>query len=57
MDPVSAIGLVAGIVQLVELSTKETKRLIDLSSTALQDDMPQAFKQIKTALPLIVADI
>ncbi|RTE85083.1 hypothetical protein BHE90_000330 [Fusarium euwallaceae] len=57
MDPVSAIGLVAGIIQLVELSTKVTKRLVDFSSAALQDDMPQAFKQIKTALPLIVADL
>ncbi|KAL2678851.1 hypothetical protein Neosp_009603 [[Neocosmospora] mangrovei] len=57
MDPVSAIGLVAGIVQLVELSAKVTKRLVDFSSAALQDDTPQAFKQLKTILPLIVADL
>ncbi|KAJ4329356.1 hypothetical protein N0V84_000251 [Fusarium piperis] len=57
MDPVSAIGLVAAIVQLVELGAKITKRLVDFSSAALQDDAPQAFKQIKTALPLIVADL
>lgn len=51
------ITVVAGIVQLVELSAKVTKRLVDFSSAALQDDIPQAFKQIKTALPLVVADL
>ncbi|KPM40141.1 hypothetical protein AK830_g6443 [Neonectria ditissima] len=51
MDPVTAVGLVAAIAQLIEIGNKVTERLIDFT---LEGDPPRAFKQIKTVLPLIV---
>ncbi|KAK7418269.1 hypothetical protein QQX98_004054 [Neonectria punicea] len=54
MDPITAIGLAAAIIQLVEISNTITKRLIDFDSIGPDGDPPQAFKQIRTTLPLIV---
>lgn len=54
MDPVTAVGLVAAIIQLVEFGTKVTERFTDFSSAGLQDGPPTAFKYIMAVLPLIM---
>ncbi|KAF4948221.1 hypothetical protein FSARC_13793 [Fusarium sarcochroum] len=53
MDPVTGIGLAAAIVQLIEVSTKITKRLVEFSSADLENEPPKSFKKIINVLPLI----
>ena len=52
MDPVTIIGLTAAIVQFVEFGTKIVKRLSDFSNSL--DQIPEAFRQVVTILPLII---
>ncbi|KAM0547271.1 hypothetical protein ACHAPJ_010405 [Fusarium lateritium] len=53
MDPVTGIGLAAAVIQLIEVSTKITKRLIEFSSADLENGPPKSFENIMTVLPLI----
>ncbi|KAM0321624.1 hypothetical protein ACHAPQ_009339 [Fusarium lateritium] len=53
MDPITGIGLTAAIVQLIDVSAKITKRLIEFSSTDVDNKTPQPFWKIITVLPLI----
>lgn len=52
MDPVSAIGVAAAIVQFVDLGTKFVKRLKDYSSAA--SEIPKSLQHISNQLPLLV---
>jgi len=52
MEPVTAIGLAAAIVQFVDIGAKIVKRLSDFSNNI--EEIPKAFRQIKTQLPLII---
>jgi len=52
MEPVTAISLAAAIVQFVDVGAKIVKRLSDFSNNI--DEIPKAFRQIKTQLPLII---
>lgn len=51
MDPVTAFGLANAVVTFVEFGTKVTKRIKQLSEAG---DIPDAFRDIKTRLPLII---
>lgn len=52
MDPVSAIGLAAAIVQFIDIGAKVAKRLHSFSNDL--DQVPKAFRQMSVNLPLIV---
>ncbi|KAK0662959.1 hypothetical protein QBC41DRAFT_329440 [Cercophora samala] len=52
MDPVTAVGLAAAIAQFLEVGAKTIKRLSDFHDNL--DEIPQAFRRVKTKLPLIV---
>lgn len=52
MDPITAVSLAGTIIQFIELGTKVAVRVADFSSAV--DDVPRAFKQIRTKLPLIL---
>ncbi|SPO07063.1 uncharacterized protein DNG_09757 [Cephalotrichum gorgonifer] len=52
MDPISAVGLAAAIVQFAELGVKVVKRVAEFSTVA--EEAPKSFKQITTELPLII---
>lgn len=52
MDPVSAIGVAAAIVQFVDIGTKIVKRLKDYSSAA--SEVPKSLQHISNRLPLLV---
>jgi len=52
MDPISAVGLAAAIVQFIEVATKVVNRLSDFGSDASQ--IPKTFRQVKIELPLII---
>ncbi|KAI9150079.1 short-chain dehydrogenase [Paramyrothecium foliicola] len=52
MDPVSAVGLAASILQLIHFGAEVTQRLADFSKVV--NETPKAFRQIKTVLPLIL---
>ena len=52
MDPITAIGLAAAIVQFVDVGSRIVKRLSDFSNHS--DQIPKAFRQVKTELPLII---
>ncbi|KAK1830481.1 short-chain dehydrogenase [Podospora conica] len=52
MEPVTAIGLVAAIVQFVDVGSRIVKRLSDFNNNL--DQIPKAFRQVKTELPLII---
>ena len=54
MDPVTAIGLAAAVVNFVELGSKITKRLRELSEAG---DVPEVFRDIRTRLPLLTSII
>ena len=54
MDPVTTIGLASAIVTLVDIGTKIALRMKELSETG---DVPSAFRDIKTRLPLIISII
>ncbi|KAL8828243.1 MAG: hypothetical protein Q9170_006687 [Blastenia crenularia] len=51
MDPITAYGLASAIITFVDFGTKVAKRVKDLSEAG---DIPEAFRDIKTRLPLIV---
>ncbi|KAJ4253862.1 hypothetical protein NW762_010258 [Fusarium torreyae] len=53
MDPFTSIGFAAAIVQLIEVSTKITKRLIEFNSGDLENEPPKFFKKIMNILPII----
>lgn len=50
-DPLTVIGIVANIVQLVDFSTKVLARLDDFQSTF--GEIPKAFRHIKAELPVL----
>ncbi|KAK4443369.1 short-chain dehydrogenase [Podospora aff. communis PSN243] len=52
MDPLTAIGFAAALVQFIELGCKITKRLVDFSNNL--DQLPKAFRRVGTELPLII---
>lgn len=52
MDPVSAIGLAAAILQFIDVANKVVARLSDFGDAIEQ--APRAFRQIHTELPLII---
>lgn len=52
MDPITALSLATAAAQFVELAVKVINRLSDFNANI--DQAPNAFRQIKTELPLIV---
>lgn len=52
MDPITAVGLAASIIQLVDFGTTVTKRLIEYQRQC--EDLPQAFSHLHTQLPLLI---
>ena len=54
MDPLTAIGLVSAIVTFVEFGGKVVRRLDELTQAG---EVPKAFREIKTRLPLIITTI
>jgi hypothetical protein len=52
MDPLSAVGLAASIVQFIEAGVKIATRLADFGAAI--NEIPKSFRQVKTELPLIV---
>lgn len=50
-DPLTVIGIVANIVQLVDFSTKVLARLNEFQSTL--GEIPRAFRHIKAELPVL----
>ena len=52
MDPVSAVGVAAAVVEFVNLGTKIVKRLKDYSSAA--SEAPKSLQHISNQLPLLV---
>ncbi|KFY17204.1 hypothetical protein V492_00821 [Pseudogymnoascus sp. VKM F-4246] len=50
-DPLTAIGIVANILQLVEFSTKVLERLNDFQSSL--GEVPKVFRHIKVELPVL----
>jgi uncharacterized protein YutE (UPF0331/DUF86 family) len=52
VDALAAVGLASAIVQFIDYATKIINRLADFG--AALDQVPKAFKQIKTELPLII---
>ncbi|KAL8691623.1 MAG: hypothetical protein Q9218_003198 [Villophora microphyllina] len=50
MDPVCALGLASAVVTLLDLGTKVVKRLKELSEDG---NVPEAFRDVKTRLPLL----
>jgi hypothetical protein len=50
-DPLTVVGIVANIVQLVDFSTKVLARLNDFQSTL--GEIPKAFRHIKAELPVL----
>ncbi|KAI4182884.1 MAG: hypothetical protein L6R41_005720 [Letrouitia leprolyta] len=51
MDPVTAYGLATAVITFVDFGTKVAKRIKQLSEAG---DIPDAFRDIKTRLPLII---
>ena len=51
MDPVTAYGLATAIITFIDFGTKVAKRAKELSEAG---DIPEAFRDIKTRLPLII---
>jgi N-terminal domain on NACHT_NTPase and P-loop NTPases len=51
-DPITAIGLVAAILQFIEIGARVASRMSDFSNSV--DDIPKTFRHIKINLPLIV---
>ncbi|KAL8816227.1 MAG: hypothetical protein Q9223_004722 [Gallowayella weberi] len=52
MDPICAIGVASAVVTFVDLGSKVVKRLRELSEVG---DIPEAFRDVKTRLPLILS--
>ncbi|KAK4168165.1 short-chain dehydrogenase [Cladorrhinum sp. PSN259] len=52
MDPITALGLAAAILQFVEIGSKIVQRLSEFSADVNQ--VPKSFRQVRTELPLIV---
>ena len=52
MDPLTAIGLASAIVSFVDIGAKIARRMKELSEAG---DMPEAFRDIRTRLPLITS--
>jgi hypothetical protein len=50
-DPLTVVGIVANIVQLVDFSTKVLARLHDFQSSL--GEIPKAFRHIKAELPVL----
>jgi G:T/U-mismatch repair DNA glycosylase len=50
-DPLTVVGIVANIVQLVDFSTKVLERLDDFQSNLRE--IPKAFRHIKAELPVL----
>jgi hypothetical protein len=50
-DPLTVVGIIANIVQLVDFSTKVLARLNDFQSSF--GEIPKAFRHIKAELPLL----
>ncbi|KFY39482.1 hypothetical protein V494_03965 [Pseudogymnoascus sp. VKM F-4513 (FW-928)] len=50
-DPLTAIGIVANIIQLVDFSTKVLERLNDFQSSL--GEVPKVFRHIKVELPVL----
>lgn len=51
MDPITAVGLAASIIQLVDFGTRVVKRLVEYQEQC--GDIPEAFRQLHTQLPLL----
>ena len=54
MDPITAIGLASAIITFVDFGSKVIRRLEELSEAG---DVPKAFREIKTRLPLIITTV
>lgn len=52
MDPITAVGLAASIIQLVDFGTRVIKRLVEYQGQC--EDLPQAFVHLHTQLPLLL---
>ena len=52
MDPVTVLGVATAVIAFVDLGTKVTKRLAELSKAG---DIPEAFRSIETRLPFIIS--
>ena len=52
MDPVTTIGLASAVITLVDVGTKISKRIKQLSDAG---DLPDVFRDIRTRLPLIIS--
>lgn len=52
MDPLSAIGLAASIIQFIDVGVKIVERISSFSSDVSQ--IPAAFRQVKIELPLVI---
>lgn len=50
-DPLTVVGIIANIVQLVDFSTKVLARLDDFQSNL--GEIPKAFRHIKAELPVL----
>ena len=54
MDPITAIGVVSAIITFVDFGSKVVCRLEELSKAG---EVPKAFREIKTRLPLIITTV
>ena len=50
-DPITAIGAIASLIQLIDFSAKAIARLCEYRSKG--DELPSAFMHINTQLPLL----
>lgn len=52
MDPITALGVASAIVTFIDIGTKITKRLKEMSEAG---DVPEVFRDMRTRLPLAIS--